>query len=759
MVERMDIDMGHTDVDVAAASHFPPPGDEAFDMSHEGGEYEVFSEFAASLARSSVYTLIRHGYLGSAPLHPTVAISIRTLSLYWQAHRTCPRFSIEAQCKTLCHMHNVPYKQYLATQFRGAYDIYLEICRRVQTQIDAELGYNVPSHQVLSACPPCFHKLPDEPEQTFSCLVSMDGNNSLRRVGASVHNLVARTDSRLILSDRWVHPHEVDRFKDEVKASNKGARGKESQRDDDWEDIDAEEQVSSMNCVNRWRNAGPEERKKMFSMFDESGIFIASCRHRSVLFVCDMIKSGELAKYPLALTNRMIEMLGDKIGCAYDIGCAFSTTLKNSSLGESAEEHKFRLMCGSFHGHAHNRACQLKWLPLYIEGTGNTEGEGCEHIFSSSNELARGTRHATKFHRHQAIEEHFNFWNDDKYAALSLYISTHYKQAINSIQALSKELSIIQEGLGVGTANFHQYLNDEREYLHQLKEPPPETALKSQYIHTLNELSSYRKEWEAARIAANQLYVSPALPNSTFYDNIKAVRCRLDSAFAKLQNAETQACTLELSLHIEARWTESHPEYQQYHQESVLTSYRTALDELERLVVMRLFELTKMSNSGTGYKLRRHISKALQRRSEAIRNALSWYNTQAAWLVPPRPAIHWSDIASYSFLGEFDLLRQSRGDVQQQPWAQPAHREATVKYFKLCHAKEEIDRLNLEIRRLAASMQEEQDKVELCIKNLLTTNRPLAAEMQRWWMKRLAVNKVHKMRLAALKFLDGYMGI
>lgn len=52
-------------------------------------------------------TMIRHGYLGCAPLHPTLAISIRTLEAYRQLHRTSPRFSIEAQCRTLCHMQNV----------------------------------------------------------------------------------------------------------------------------------------------------------------------------------------------------------------------------------------------------------------------------------------------------------------------------------------------------------------------------------------------------------------------------------------------------------------------------------------------------------------------------------------------------------------------------------------------------------------------------------------------------------------------------
>ena len=52
-------------------------------------------------------TLIRHGYIVCAPLHPTLAILIQTLEAYHQLHQTSPQFSIEAQCKTLCHMHNV----------------------------------------------------------------------------------------------------------------------------------------------------------------------------------------------------------------------------------------------------------------------------------------------------------------------------------------------------------------------------------------------------------------------------------------------------------------------------------------------------------------------------------------------------------------------------------------------------------------------------------------------------------------------------
>ncbi len=65
--------------------------------------------------------------------------------------------------------------------------------------------------------------------------------------------------------------------------------------DDNWEDDD--EQTPGIHCIERWRNAGPEGRKRMFALFEESGIFIASCRHRLVLLACDMIKSGELCVF------------------------------------------------------------------------------------------------------------------------------------------------------------------------------------------------------------------------------------------------------------------------------------------------------------------------------------------------------------------------------------------------------------------------------------------------------------------------------
>ncbi|KAG2337987.1 hypothetical protein BDR05DRAFT_894386, partial [Suillus weaverae] len=94
-------------------------------------------------------------------------------------------------------------------------------------------------------------------------------------------------------------------------------------------------------------------------------------------------------------------------------------------------------------------------------------------------------------------------------------------------------------------------------------------------------------------------------------------RICVDLSYAKLQHAEMLVAHVEVQLAVEARWEIGCDEYNQFKMEAHLSKYRTALNDLECLVVMRLFELSKLSLLGTGYKLRQQISKALQWHSEA----------------------------------------------------------------------------------------------------------------------------------------------
>lgn len=47
-------------------------------------------------------------------------------------------------------------------------------------------------------------------------------------------------------------------------------------------------------CVKNWKAAAGEEKKQMWRMFDESGLFASACRHGFILWIVDMIRSGEL---------------------------------------------------------------------------------------------------------------------------------------------------------------------------------------------------------------------------------------------------------------------------------------------------------------------------------------------------------------------------------------------------------------------------------------------------------------------------------
>ena len=188
-----------------------------------------------------------------------------------------------------------------------AYDVYLEICHRVDGQINKALNYDSSNH-LARQCPACFSRVPDENKNDtgpFSVLVSMDGNNSLKRIHSAARGHVELPDSRHILSDRWLSAAQVNKFSNEVNgnavcafslilrhhlASFSSLTMETSLEKEPVNDSDPK----MSKCGDRWRNAGPESRKQMFSLFDETGVFIACCHHRTVLYVCDMIQSGEL---------------------------------------------------------------------------------------------------------------------------------------------------------------------------------------------------------------------------------------------------------------------------------------------------------------------------------------------------------------------------------------------------------------------------------------------------------------------------------
>ena len=108
----------------------------------------------------------------------------------------------------------------------------------------------------------------------------------------------------------------------------------------------------------------------------------------------------------------MIDTFGSDLAVGYDIGCRTETTISNTPvLGEKARQNNHRCLVGAFHGHAHNRLCQSRFLATYVLGLGLEDLEGCERFFSKSNALTSSMQYASPFHRRQSIAEYAQYMN------------------------------------------------------------------------------------------------------------------------------------------------------------------------------------------------------------------------------------------------------------------------------------------------------------------------------------------------------------
>ncbi|EIW83672.1 hypothetical protein CONPUDRAFT_50705 [Coniophora puteana RWD-64-598 SS2] len=209
---------------------------------------------------------------------------------------------------------------------------------------------------------------------------------------------------------------------------------------------------------------------------------------------------------------------------------------------------------------------------------------------------------------------------------------------------------------------------------------------------------------------------------------------------------------------LERRWETTHPQRARIQSRISHRLFTKAADDVERLVSMRLLEMTRLKAGDLGYKLRTQISKALNTRASAIRHAIERYNRHGAELDPPVAPLEWEKIAEYSFLSEFDFLRQTDSQVHAKRWAKPAVRQAALLYFDYERAKEEIARCNVEIGRLLTKIRDDEVDYPRAVERLRTTDPPLAIELSKRWTILRRVNITLLARIHQTQSLPGYSG-
>jgi hypothetical protein len=215
---------------------------------------------------------------------------------------------------------------------------------------------------------------------------------------------------------------------------------------------------------------------------------------------------------------------------------------------------------------------------------------------------------------------------------------------------------------------------------------------------------------------------------------------------------------MEVKMGITSRWQPDGAEYMETLKYMAERRYHRALDHLQKLVVQRLFELNKLNLARTGYRMRKHIAKSLQTRCKAIQNAVKTYNTAALEMTPPRPTIDWSQASHYSFLEDFNLLRDTQQGVHAKPWAQPVIRAAMRQVQRIKRAQEEIYNCNIEVRRLHTHILDESADLKKVVDNLKAQNHPVTGAVEDFALRRHRTNAFLLTRIHAIHGLVGFSG-
>ena len=124
---------------------------------------------------------------------------------------------------------------------------------------------------------------------------------------------------------------------------------------------------------------------------------------------------------------------------------------------------------------------------------------------------------------------------------------------------------------------------------------------------------------------------------------------------------------------------------------------------------------------------------------------------------PPKPELTWGEVTDLNFLTYLKILR-GRDDVRTQDWTKKPFRDAIRAWIKLQRAREELDTISLEARRVAASIENEEAELTATINLLKPTNPQLAQYIDMSFRHRRNAHIHIRSKLAKLNTRAPYNG-
>ncbi|KAH9449250.1 hypothetical protein Pst134EB_020075 [Puccinia striiformis f. sp. tritici] len=234
------------------------------------------------------------------------------------------------------------------------------------------------------------NQLPPDNNKIHLCL---DGNFQHRHHERSTKNYIQVEGQPL-----FIRPKEIAESNEEILEGERAQRVSKKAKD---------------CCTEQHKAADDRQNASSWKGCDDTGLFGCCCRHDSVIYFCNIHKTGEGRALPMSILKRIFGEINPNVqlGVLYDIGCTLKKFFQSRALlTEFAPRMDFATAV--FHSYVHDWPCQLQYNPRYNQGWGLTDGEGLERLWSYLSPLVSPLRYATRNHRVGAINHRSLFHSE-----------------------------------------------------------------------------------------------------------------------------------------------------------------------------------------------------------------------------------------------------------------------------------------------------------------------------------------------------------
>ncbi|KAJ7139121.1 hypothetical protein C8R44DRAFT_827907 [Mycena epipterygia] len=383
-------------------------------------------------------------------------------------------------------------------------------------------------------------------------------------------------------------------------------------------------------CEASWDAANEKKQKVDPKRHDASGIFVMTCRHSQVLFLCDITTPGEQQQYIVALMEEAASLLPPHATLvqAYDVGCVTDHSLNLFPILSEGLRERVCFVINAMHSYGHQWVCQIVYSPRLRRGLCLTDAEGVERFWSRIRKLIGITRNQWNSWRIWMIDQYAAFVNEEGRDSLGGWI---YRQEHKNLAKKRTAAQKMLRDCGVSEEELRRNWEEQKAAQTSIRSHAPMRLRRE-----LDKVLTLQAQIDGVEKSIAEVKQSITTPDAST-DSIIWLR-DLEKTNDTLS---TQAQALYASLNIE----KSFPELQNLPLDFVRTllMMRDLKINIRKRAVGTFYEWENLDRAvggrreALGTKLHQSTRKAISKRQPALLRSIAKFNGYCADLERLRP--------------------------------------------------------------------------------------------------------------------------